>query len=307
MIPMKLFILSLLLLLLCSCASERYVQGRSKPEIIETGYNLIRAKLNKLGLLDKYIVEMDTLSCRHRKSKNYGGSWLGELLGIGTEREIIEFWYFLSVVEKPYLRSKEHFYLDNPQQIFFTKTEINYSVSKAICVETTPDTSLQSIPISFSAMLHKGTAKTAEEMIEIARRTFQLDTQFRCVGASPYRTFNSTSDNVAAWSVAIELMPSDTIVYNNLKHYDISRSCEEIIQYLKLRQKTDGECFCPQYILVANIDAEDKRAFQVRVNYRVSYDELFDAPDHLRLFDEELERRIRKWREENADYIKSKQ
>lgn len=309
------------LLLMSSCASDRYISSRSKPEIIETGYNLIRAKLNKLGLLEKYVVEMDTASCWHIKRKNYHGSWFAELLDIGETEESFEYGYILKVVGKPYWKSWEYFSLKQQQQIFYTASVKDSSTGKVLCLETLPDTSLSVIPISFTEILNEKISAEAEEVIAIAQKTFQLDTQFRCSRALPNGYFRGLNFNVDysafgeyyrmlssdIWIVDFEIQPSDSIAYYELKERT-TKSHQEILQIIRDTRKADAWFFRPEFVLCALVNVADKRVFRAGLDYRQAFDiSQSSGPQHFSAIEAILQERIRKWREANADYIKSKQ
>ncbi len=72
----------LLAVAVTSCTSERLLtkeEGTVPPQMLETAYNLVRAKLVKLNIENDVVIEIDTLSCSKRYSR-YDDSWIREVM-----------------------------------------------------------------------------------------------------------------------------------------------------------------------------------------------------------------------------------
>jgi hypothetical protein len=302
----------LLLLLLCSCASERYVQGRSKPEIIETGYNLIRAKLNKLGVLDKVEVFMDSSRCTHSKGKNYYGSWFNELFDIGEEEESISYDYVLQAVGKPYFNSWERFHLNSPRNIYeVIQVEYWQHGISYLCKETIPDTALNRVWIDYDFLQSLNpdfVPMQFEEALAIARKTLNLDTTVSCFKAVPrYEKLKPDDDKeTPIWGVTFRIVPSDTLRFYQFAE-NSSSTCQEIIDEINKWWKSSKQFYyhSHDYLLGVRVHATHKRVISASI-YCTSYSDIgIELPEGLRGVDVDYRNRIRKWSGENAEYLKS--
>ncbi len=303
-----LFSIALSLLMLVSCASERRVPSsyfKAPPAIMETGYNLVRAKLNTLGVLDKVEVEMDSASCTYRKGR-YNQSWIEEVLNIGKESERIDYYYFLRAVGKPYFNTRNSFYLTSSTNIVSYDSDWGYK-GGLICLESVPDTGLTSVYIS-DVFLHSlqpdFIPMSMEEALTIARNTFQLDTHYRCIRATPVREQLSMSGKNTSnfWYLSIELQPSDTIVYYQMKE-DSKLSDEEIKDYLNKRRKWDRDCRCPEYVFRCKVDVQAQKVTWAILNFRWGGG---PVPNHLQDLENEMVKKLRAWQAQNGDTLRWK-
>lgn len=296
--------------MLVSCASERSVPSSSvriPPAILEIGYNLLRAKLNTLGVLDKVEIKMDSGACRYWKPK-YNQSWIEEVLNIGVESERMDYYYFLRAVGKPYFSTRGSFYLTSSTNIV-SYNQVWDNKRGALCFESVPDTGLTRVNISedfLHSLQPNFVPMSLEEAINIARNTFQLDTHYRCIRAVPFRQLLLSETTVSSfWHVAIELQPSDTIVYYEMKE-DNTLSDEEIKDYLNKRRKYDNDCRCPEFVISCKVDVLAKEVVRANLYYRWESDVGGPVPNHLQDLENEMVKKLRVWRAQNGDTLRGK-
>lgn len=90
--------------MLYSCSASRELTKEEMvvpPQMLETAYNLVRAKLVKLKIENAVVIEIDTLSCSKRYSRYYD-SWIEEVLNTGRTVEEYFIAYKVSARNKPY-------------------------------------------------------------------------------------------------------------------------------------------------------------------------------------------------------------
>jgi hypothetical protein len=297
-------------MMLASCSASRELTKEERtvpPEMLETAYNLVRAKLVKLQLVEKVVVEIDTVGCSRNYSMKYD-SWFLEMLDIGHRLERNDIRYKLSVRGKPYIHSRERITLDNPGNLFYTRYDDGFAfgdMKQILCKETVPDTALERIRLSafvLDACQEDYLPMTSDEAITIARRTFQLDSSIPCVHAwahkgryegTNYFSICNISD-AGFWGITFKLEPTDTTVYYNLK-MDTELGEEEIRRIIKEEKRRDGVYEYPAIILVCRVDAETGNICSVNIAYRLST-QGGDIPERLYPF----ERRINSIRDSLA-------
>lgn len=194
------------------------------PAMLETAYNLVRAKLVRLGLAQRVDVEIDSSRCSRSSSTQYD-SWLMEMLNLGQPVERNHIWYKLTVHGKPYIHAFEYIGLEGYGKLLYTHYEHD-SRNGVICVETTPDTALGSIRLRESlldACQEDYLPMKVEEAIAIVRRTFLLDSTHPCIRAMPSKEKHqwslSNDCEEGFWGIALELEPSDTTFYHKYKFF----------------------------------------------------------------------------------------
>lgn len=283
-----------------SCISQQPLTKEERkvpPQILETAYNLVRAKLVKLHLVEKIIVEIDTAMCYKSYSMRYD-SWFMEMLNIGHRLENNNIHYKLSVFGKPYIHYWERIAIQDPRNIFLTRFDDGFAfgdMRQFLCRETVPDTALEQIRIwsDFTGACYEDyLPMTADEAITTVRRTFQLDSSIPCVRAWPYKgrydierfDIICKTGEAGFWNVVFKVEPSDTTVYYNLKAYTDTGE-EEIQRILNRRNKRDGTCECPEIVLWVRVDAETGNICLVSIDYHILSDVGGDIPERLYPFE----------------------
>lgn len=281
---------------LASCSSLRPFAKEDfvvPPQMLETVYNLVRAKLVKLQFAEKVDVEIDTVGCYRSYSMHYD-SWFMQMLDIGHHLERNDIRYKLTVRGKPYFHDWGYITLEEPGKLFYTRYDEGFAfgdMKQILCKETVPDTALERIRLSafvLAAWQDGYLPMTEKEAITIARRTFQLDRSIPCVRAWPhkgryeltnYSSICNTSD-AGFWVITFKVEPTDTTVYYNLK-MDTELGEEEIRRIIKKGRKRYETCECPEITLSCRVDAETRNICFVNIHYRISSDESGDIPERL--------------------------
>ncbi|MFY7999051.1 MAG: hypothetical protein ACOVSW_10690 [Candidatus Kapaibacteriota bacterium] len=264
--------------------------------------------MNTLGVLDKVEIEMDSGSCTYWKGR-YNQSWIEEVLNIGEESERIGYYYFLRAVGKPYFHRLGSFYLTSSTNIV-TYNQVWDNKRGTLCLESVPDTGLTRVDVP-DAFLHSLQPNfipmSMEEALAIARNTLQLDTHHRCIRATPVREQLSMSGKNTSnfWYLSIELQPSDTIVYYQMKE-NSKLSDEEIKDFLNKRRKWDGDCRCPEFVIRCEVDVQVKKVTLAILDSRWLNDVIGWAPNHLSALEDEMYKKLRAWRAQNGDTLRGK-
>lgn len=284
-----------------SCISQQPLTKEERkvpPQILETAYNLVRAKLVKLNLVEKIIVEIDTARCSRNYSIQYD-SWFMEMLNIGHRLESSNIHYKLSVFGKPYIHDwSRRITLQEPGSIFLTRYDDGFAfgdMRQFLCRETVPDTALESVGILDTNVLNESYIPMRFEEAEVlVRNTFGLSEDIPCVDAYPFKEgypicCYDSARNVCEgiWYLGFLLEPSDTTLYYSLK--SAGENEQEIIRILQERkiQKNLQEdiCYgaCPATLLYCRINAERKEICRVGVSIRFNSCSTGDEIDHPNL------------------------
>lgn len=301
----KLMVLAcfLFVIAITSCTSQRpitreeYEKYTVPPQMLETAYNLVRAKLAKLNFVEQIRIEIDTAKCAKYYSIQYD-SWFMELLNIGLRQERNVIHYKLSVPRKPYIRSWQRITLQEPGKIFLTRYDDGFAfgdMRQFLCRETVPDTALESVGILDTNVLNESYIPMRfEEAEAIVRNTFGLSEDIPCVDAYPFKEgypiccYDSTPRVCEGiWYLGFLLEPSDTTLYYDLKN--AGENEQEIIRILQERktQKNLQEdiCYgaCPATLPYCRINAKRKEICRVGVSIRYNSCSTGDEIDHPNL------------------------
>lgn len=278
----------LLAIVVTSCTSERLLtkEERSVPtQMLETAYNLVRAKLVKLNIENDVVIEIDTLSCSKRYSRFYD-SWIGEVLNVGRTVEEYFIAYKVSARNKPYFVQWNTIVLRDSGQLY--RTEYSYNSERQTnTITTVPDTTLESI--GFNRFFLRSLPTTylvmpVEEAIHIARQVFGLDSSIPCTRAIPFQESSQCSldnrESCQSWELHFLLVPSDTTAYYSLND---TRNSEDEGRTSLQKRKKQGEYFnrYPQEIFICWVDAETGQICKAGAFEKISYDQLHPVTSRL--------------------------
>ncbi|MBL7991134.1 MAG: hypothetical protein JNN25_06820 [Candidatus Kapabacteria bacterium] len=281
-----------------SCSSQRALtkeERRVPPAMLETAYNLVRAKLVRLGLAQRVDVEIDSSQCERRYYQRYD-TWLAEVLGIGQQVAVNVIRYFLTVRGKPYFTTYKSLHLEDNQKLSYTR-QLYGNQNQLVCLETVPDTALASI--HFGKFFLRSCEEDylpirVEEAIVIVRRTFGLDSTFSCIHAFPFKESmncytgnNATESTSGFWRIEIELEPSDITAYYQYKAMNTMQE-EEIVENIKTQKKQEFICKCPEALFRCDINVQTGRICNAACYLRNPSDVFSPLPERLKPLEERL-------------------
>lgn len=285
-------------LCISSCSSQRALtkeERRVPPAMLETAYNLVRAKLVRLGLAQKVDVEIDSSQCEREYYQRYD-TWLAEMLGMGQQVAVNVVRYLLTVRGKPYFITYQSLRLEDNQSLPYTR-RLYGNQNQLVCLETVPDTALTSIHFwKFFVISCEDNylPMRVEEAIAIVRRTFELDSTFPCIHAFPFREradyhigIDTKDSSLGFWRVEFALEPSDTTAYYEYKTMGSIRE-EEIALNSKTRRKREFIYNCPEAIFQCDIDIQKRRICIAACYLRNPSDVFNPLPERLKPLEERL-------------------
>jgi hypothetical protein len=284
---------------LLSCSVSRELTKEEMivpPKVMETAYNLIRAKLEKYNIQRDVLIEIDSLASRGAVDWE-ADPFTGMLFPIKSEGAT-EFYirYKTSVRNKPYFYARSSFMLQDSGKIYIARYRLD-SLVQIHDYAIVPDTALESVGVVCPECLDTAyLPMRIEEAIAIARTTFGLTENIPCVRAysakknSPYYfvgdcDFSQQSANML-WNMEFLLEPTDTTLYYHWKSSGTDE--KEISQALQTRQKEDSDLCngdCPATLFVCRINAETKEVCSARIWIRFDscYTEIPNEIEHPRL------------------------
>lgn len=306
--------LAIFAVMLASCSSSRELTKEEMavpPKVMETAYNLIRAKLGKYNIQNDVLIEIDSLASQ-RAVDWEADPFSGKLFPIKSEGAT-EFYirYKTSVRNKPYFYARSSIMLQDSGKLYIAKYTID-SLAQIHDYRIVSDTALESVGIVCPECLDTAyLPMRIEEAIAIARTTFGLPESVPCVRAYPAKKnsayyfvgdcdFSQQSANML-WNMEFLLEPTDTTLYYHWKSMEMDE--KEIIRELQTRRKENSDLCngdCPATLFVCRIDAETKEVCRARISIRYDscYVEIPNEIEHPHLAP--LLKRIRSVRESLA-------